>query len=137
VQSTLADSGPLIALFDKSDRHHRRVRGFLKARRLKLITTWPVITEVCAVLPRLCALDFLEFVSRGGVAIEGPATADLDRALELLKKYADLPADFADISLVVLAERLGIDIVMSLDSDFAVYRIAGRKRFRNLLAAER
>jgi len=42
--------------------------------------------------------------------------------------------DFADVSLVVLAMREGLDRIVSLDSDFEIYRLAGKKRFRNLLA---
>jgi predicted nucleic acid-binding protein len=134
VQSTLTDSGPLIALFDCDDKHHRRVRDYLKTHKLRLVTTWPILTEVCAVLPRSCALDFMEFVARGGVAIEDLLSTDVARILDLLRKYADLPADLADVSLVALAERSGRDVILSLDSDFAVYRLAGRRSFRNLLA---
>lgn len=137
MQNTLADSGPLIALFDRDDKHHRRVRDYLRSKSLRLVTTWPVVTEVCAVLPRRCALDFLEFVERGGVTVEDLSAADLTRILDLLKKYADLPADFADISLVVLAERTGRDAVLSLDSDFAVYRLPGRRPFKNPLGQRR
>jgi uncharacterized protein len=47
--------------------------------------------------------------------------------------YRDLPADFADASLVALAERRGIYDVISVDDDFTVYSTAARRRFRNLL----
>ena len=47
-----------------------------------------------------------------------------------MKKYADLPRDFADATLVVIAEELNTDLVFTVDRDFDVYRIRGRKRFR-------
>jgi len=49
-----------------------------------------------------------------------------------LKKYDDLPADFADASLVAMCERRGIAEVATLDSDFDVYRTADRKHLRNV-----
>ncbi len=55
----------------------------------------------------------------------------LQRTRILLEKYSDLPMDYADATLVVLAEELGTDTVMTTDRrDFEVYRIRGRKRFR-------
>ena len=50
---------------------------------------------------------------------------------DLVQKYADLPMDFADASLVVLAEDLGTNFVFTTDfRDFEVYRIKGRRRFQ-------
>jgi uncharacterized protein len=51
------------------------------------------------------------------------------RMKQLMEKYKDMPMDFADASLVVAAENLGTNKVFTLNSDFAVYRIAGRKSF--------
>jgi uncharacterized protein len=135
VKSTLVDSGPLIALFDRDDKHHKRVRIFLSRNRLGLVTTWPVLGETSALLPRAAALDFFEFVCRGGLAVRDLSSADLDVILSISRKYADVPMDFADASLVALALRDGFDAILSLDSDFEIYRLAGKKRFRNLLSA--
>lgn len=135
--STLVDSGPLIALFDRDDRHHRRVASFLEAERLELVTTWPVLTEVSALLPRAAALDFVEYVCRGGVVVENLGQDDLGVMLSLGRKYADVPMDFADASLVALAMRAGMDTILSLDRDFDIYRLAHKKSFRNLLSSAR
>ncbi|HXZ46904.1 MAG TPA: hypothetical protein VEH02_09285 [Pseudolabrys sp.] len=137
MKNTLVDSGPLVALFDRDDRDHRRVRNFLESRRLRLVTTWPVLTEVCALLPRRSGLDFLEFVARGGVGVESLAEADIPGLLTLSRKYADRPMDFADASLVMLAMKTGLDAILSLDADFSVYRLPGKKPFKNLLALSR
>jgi predicted nucleic acid-binding protein len=134
VQSTLVDSGPLIALFDRDDRHHQRVKAFLRAHSLRLLTTWPVLTETCALLPKSAALDFLEYIGRGGVILEPLDQADVSALLALSRKYADVPMDFADASLVVLAMKTGLDTIVSLDRDFEIYRLAHRKTFKNLLA---
>ena len=60
-----------------------------------------------------------------------PSTeVSLRRCLALIEKYSDLPMDFADATLVVLAEELDADRIFTVDRDFHVYRIYGRKRFR-------
>jgi predicted nucleic acid-binding protein len=134
VQSALVDSGPLIALFDRDDRHHERVKAFLKTHPLRLFATWPVLTEVCALLPQQCAWDFMEFVQRGGLWLEALETDDIAAILEQSRRYADRPMDLADASLVILAIRLGINRILSLDADFDIYRLPGKKACRNLLA---
>lgn len=135
MQSALVDSGPLIALFDRDDRYHAPVKTYLAKARLKLVTTWPVLTEVCAILPEGAADDFIEFVCRGGLKVAQLEADDLSVMLALRRKYADRPMDFADASLVAIALRDDEDRIVSLDSDFEIYRLAGKKRFRNLLTA--
>jgi predicted nucleic acid-binding protein len=66
------------------------------------------------------------------LGLDAQTHQDLARIREIIAKYADLPADFADASLVALAERRGLFAVASVDSDFTVYRGATRRRFRNL-----
>jgi len=51
----------------------------------------------------------------------------------LIHKYADRPIDFADASLMVLAALQKMHSILSLDADFTVYRLPGKKRFRNPL----
>lgn len=135
--NTLVDSGPLIALFDRDDKHHRRVKAFLKSNSLRLVTTWPVLTETCAMLTAQAALDFLEFVERGGLVPEALSREDISSILALSRKYRDRPMDFSDASLVVLGANTGISNILSLDQDFAIYRLPGNKAFRNLLAEGR
>jgi predicted nucleic acid-binding protein len=71
MQSTLVDAGPLIALFDKSDRYHKRAVSFLKQSQGLLITTWPVITEVSHMLDfsAKTQINFLKWINRGGLQI--------------------------------------------------------------------
>ena len=59
-----------------------------------------------------------------------PATPDsLRHCRRLMEKYSDLPMDFADATLLVLAEELNTDNVFTVDCDFRIYRIRGRKHF--------
>jgi uncharacterized protein len=137
VQSALVDSGPLIALFDRDDAYHGSVKSFMKTTPLKLTTTWPVLGEVCALLPRLAASDFMDFACRGGVDVDDLDVTDPSSIVALSRKYVDLPMDFAEASLVVLAIKRNVDVIVSLDRDFDVYRLAHTKSFKNLSSSLR
>jgi len=56
--------------------------------------------------------------------------SDLERCAELMMKYSDLPMDFADSCLVFLAEQYNLNTIATIDRDFSVYRIQGRKKFK-------
>ncbi len=79
-------------------------------------------------------LDFLEWISRGGVEIHNIQNHDFGRLKELIIKYQDLPMDFADSCLVYIAEQLDINAIATIDRDFTIYRIKGRKKFKVLLS---
>ena len=136
MKKILMDSGPLIALFDSSDRFHSVSVAFIKSNTRPLVTTIASITETLHLLDfnRDAQIDFLEWVSRGGVEIHDIQTRDFKRLKELTEKYRDLPMDFADSCLVYLAEQLDIDTIATIDRDFTIYRINGKKTFKNLLA---
>jgi predicted nucleic acid-binding protein len=57
---------------------------------------------------------------------------DMPRIAELTQKYADIPADFADATLIVTAEKTGIREIISLDKDFEIYRLPGKERIQNV-----
>jgi len=90
-----------------------------------------VLTESTHLLSHVSGgtLACIDFVVRGTVLV--PSTdISLKRCRTLIEKYSDLPMDFADATLVVLAEDLNTDLVFTLDGHFRVYRIRGAKQFR-------
>ncbi|CCU80976.1 hypothetical protein HSACCH_02475 [Halanaerobium saccharolyticum subsp. saccharolyticum DSM 6643] len=124
MKNTLVDAGPLIALFDKDDIYHKQMLEFLKSYNCHLYTTWPVITETLYVLSfsTEVQLDFLSWLDRGGLRVLNFDQNILKRVIDLTKKYNDLAADFADASLVAVAEREDIKDIVSIDSDFNLYQ---------------
>lgn len=126
--AVVADSGPLIALFNRSDAWHQPITSWLKSNpQVRLVSTWAVATEVCALLARRvgngAALDFLRWVERGAVELDTPQPgASIRAVLQISLRFADLPLDLADASVAEAASRLGIDHVLTIDSDFDVYR---------------
>ena len=135
MRNILIDAGPLIALFDKDDKYHKKVLDVVGRVRAVLVTTWPVITETCHMLDFSveAQLDFLEWASHGGLQITELGGADLDRMIDLTKKYRDRPMDLADASLIVTAEKLDLKQVISIDRDFDFYRKADKKPLENIL----
>ncbi len=135
MKKILIDSGPLTALFDSSDRFHHTSVAFVKENKHPLITTIASITEVLHLLDfnRNAQIDFLEWINRGGVEIHNIQNKDFHRLKALTEKYRDLPMDFADSCLVYLAEQLNISSIATIDRDFTVYRIKGRKPFKMVL----
>lgn len=134
----VVDSGVFIALFDSSDRYYQQAKSFIQnLSGSRLHTNLPVITEVVHMLDfsQQAQQDFLFWVSQA-TQIDGNTAEDWDRILALLEKYSDLPADFADASLVGLCERLNTRMVASVDSDFTVYRDYARNHFTNVFWAD-
>lgn len=137
----LIDAGPLIALFDNSDKYHQQAKCRLEEYRKdvqgRLITTWPIMTEVTYILKAHvhlnAQLDFLKWISLDGMEIFDLTKDSLFRIGELQKKYSDISMDFADATLLITAEVLNINKVFSIDKDFSIYRIFGKKHFENLM----
>ncbi len=132
-QRIIIDSGPMIALFDNSDKYHQLALAFIKrAGNATLVTNIAVITEVTHLLDFSFAAqrDFLQWAERA-LAVDQQTISDWPRVLWLLEKYQDLPADFADASLVALCERLNCFNVASVDSDFTIYRARKNQIFDN------
>ena len=136
MKKILIDSGPLIALFDSSDKFHHKSIEFIKANKLPLITSIASITDTLHMLDfnRNAQIDFIEWISRDGVEVHNIQNRDFSRLKELTEKYHDLPMDFADSCLVYLAEQLDINTIATVDRDFSVYRINGKKHFKIVLS---
>lgn len=129
----VVDTGPLVALFDHSDVDHLPARDFFFRHEFYGIVTVAVIAEVTHLLgfqPR-AAIEFLQWLKRAALRIE-QVGADLDRIIELMTKYAGVPMDFADATIVAACERLHIRDIITLDSDFLIYRVRDRQQFHNL-----
>lgn len=135
MKSSLIDAGPLIALFDNSDQYHSKVMNFLRGYEGRLISTWPVLTEVIYMLDfnTRTQLDFLDWVRDGGIEVHNLEQWQLGGFREKMEKYSDLPADFADTTLLEVAESRDIENIITLDQDFNIYRLSGNKSFTNLL----
>jgi predicted nucleic acid-binding protein len=129
----LLDTGALVSLLDRSQAHHARFVTFFEAWPGEVVSTEAVLTEAAHLLSRTRggANAALDFILEGGAVLVPSTISSLQRARGLLEQYQDLPMDFADATLVVLAEDLSTDLVFTTDHrDFSVYRIRGQRQFQ-------
>jgi predicted nucleic acid-binding protein len=129
---TLIDAGPIIAYFDQMDDWHREATIFIDTFTGQFVTSEPVITEVMWQLrsDHNVQNEFLQRVAAGVFLPESLSGRDFVRIAELNIKYAGLPADIADLSLLAIAERRQIMAILSLDREFDYYRI--RRGYKNV-----
>ena len=124
----LVDTGPLVALIDagQGDIHQRCVETYQNIRE-PMLTTWPCWTEAMYFLSDLRGWKGQEvlwqFLERQVVSLHSADQTECHRIKVLMETYQDIPMDLADASLVSVAERLSIQRIFTLDSDFYVYRI--------------
>jgi hypothetical protein len=131
----LLDTGALVSLLDRSQREHARCARFFESWPGSVLSTEAVLTEATHLLGRLSGgrRACIDFFLSGGAVLVPTTLAALRRARALMDQYASLPMEYADATLVGLAEELGSDLVFTTDRrDFGVYRIGGRRPFRVL-----
>lgn len=133
----LADTGALLAYLDGADQWHARCRLALAQCRLPLTTSTAVLTELFHLVgDSQRELDITwQFVRSGALTVASLSDRDLPDIEALMRKYHDRPMDYADATLVHLAQRESVSTVFTIDhDDFETYRVGGRKRLRILPA---
>lgn len=138
--SLLLDTGGLVTLLDRSQRNHRAFVEFFDSWQGAVVSTEAVLTEASHLLGRVPGgrTACLDFFLAGGARLIPQSRVTLERCRALVERYADVPMDFADATLVVLAEDLGTTLVLTTDrKDFSVYRIGSRRRFEIVPPADR
>jgi hypothetical protein len=128
--SGLLDTGGILALLDRDDAWHDRCRAAFERLRLPLATSAAVLAELFHLLAPHEHDAAWRFLRSGAVRVLPVSDPDLPEIDLLMRKYRDRPMDFADATLVRLARRQKLTAVLTVDDDFLVYRIEGRRRFR-------
>lgn len=129
----LLDTGPFVALVDRSEKLHDACVGALESWMGAIVTTEAILTETLYLVgPQWRAQKAaLEFILRGAFQMVPSSNASLQRVAVLMERYRNVPMDFADATLVVLGEELETDRVFTLDRrGFSTYRMNQRKPFR-------
>lgn len=136
----LVDSGILLSYYQQREPLHDAVVAFFDQNAAQLITSPICIAEVLWLLgdpgdARVLAAQnhLLRAVGQGGIDMVHLQREDYERIADLNTRYADLPGDFADLTLVALSERLDVRAILSLDGDFDVYRCFRREPFERIL----
>jgi predicted nucleic acid-binding protein len=135
VANGLIDTGAILALLDRSDRWHTVCVDAFRQLRLPLLTSEAVITEVFHLVgdSRHEMEAAWKFVRSGALTLGIIEPAELTHLHSLMSRYWDRPMDFADATLVYLARRESLSVILTVDqTDFATYRIEGKRQFRVL-----
>jgi len=130
--AVLVDTGPLVALLDRSDPDHVACQETLSSLNDSMVTVWPVITEAMYMLRAYWQAQeaLWEMIEIGAVEMLQLGIDDVPRMKELMRKYRDLPMDLADAALVRAAERERLRRIFTLDRrDFQIYRPSRIGRF--------
>ncbi len=131
----LLDASVIVALLNRNDHYHDLCVAAVDTLESPLVTCEAVIAETCYLLRKFPpAVDtVLENVAKGVFQIPfhlSRAAVDIRR---IIRKYRDVPADFADACLIQMAEELGAGEILTLDGDFHIYRWGRNKPFRFLI----
>ena len=130
----IVDAGPLVALIDKGQTDaHEKCSAVLRQLSGPLLTSWPCLAEAMYLLGKLRGWEgqkaLWNYLEVKAVLIHYQYEPESARMRVLMEKYANVPMDLADASLVVIAETAGLRQVFTLDDDFYIYRINNRDSF--------
>ncbi len=131
----LLDTGALVSLLDRNEPLHQRCREVLREWRRPIVSTEAILTEASHLLGQLPdgRARCIDYFVRGAAILVPTTSGMLRRCRTLVQRYADVPMDYADATLVALAEELDTDVVFTTDRrDFEIYRVADRRPFRIL-----
>jgi predicted nucleic acid-binding protein len=129
----LIDTGAILALLDRTDRWHDVCVDAFRQLRIPLLTSEAVLIEVFHLVgdTRTEMEAAWKFVRSGALVLGTIEDAELSHLHALMSRYWSQPMDFADATLVYLARRESLSIILTVDqADFRTYRIEGKRQFR-------
>jgi len=126
--AAIVDTGPLVALIDRAERHHGWIAARIEELDAPLLVCEPVLAEAMYLLARYAKAQeaVLELVQNGALKVAFRIDEHGTELRRLLQKYRDTPMSPADACIVRMAEIHERHAVLTLDSDFMVYRKHGR-----------
>lgn len=127
--NVVVDTGPIVASLDADEANHAWAVNRLEELRSPLLTCEAVLTEASYLVARAGARPsvVVDLVTRGMLAVVNVLEQESDAVGRLMRRYANVPMSLADACLVRIAERTANATVLTLDSDFRIYRQKGRR----------
>jgi predicted nucleic acid-binding protein len=123
----ILDAGPIVALLNRRDASHRWVVDVVKTLRQPFVTCEAVVAEACHLLRHLGGDLVTELGERGFLSISFALEGQWLSVRSLMHRYANVPMSLADACLVRMSELDPAARVLTMDSDFKVYRRNGRQ----------
>ncbi len=132
IPAGLIDTGAILALVDRNDEWHQACVKTYDQHRLPWLTTEAVLTETFHLVRDNLRDDraIWTLLRSGAIRMSVIANEELPQIHALMSEYSDRPMDFADATLVHVAARERLSVILTIDhDDFETYRLPGRKRF--------
>jgi uncharacterized protein len=130
-RTVIMDTGPWVALIDRKESRHAECVEWLRQFEGDIYSSEAVLTEVLYLLnfsPKAQSAA-IDFVVTGAITMVPSSLESLKRVKSLMEKYKDISMDYADATLVSLAEDLVIHHIVTFDNHFEIYRLSSKKRF--------
>jgi predicted nucleic acid-binding protein len=120
----LLDTGPLVALLNRREKAHARVKAVLEQLPSPLFTVEPVLTEAMFLLRGIKGAPekVLHLVRDGLLRVPMSVETEAIALAQLVARYSNVPMSLADACLVRLVELMPDASVLTLDDDFRIYR---------------
>jgi hypothetical protein len=128
----MMDTGPWVALIDRSEERHEDCVEWLRDFRGNILSSEAVLTEVLYLLnfSQRAQSAAIDFVLSEAIILVPSSLDSLKRTKRLMEKYKDIPMDYADATLVSIAEDFSITHVVTFDAtDFGIYRLSSKQSF--------
>ncbi len=138
ITNVLADTGPLIALLDRRDQHHAWAEAQFDRIAPPLLTCEAVLAEACHLAPRTGRgpHELLQLLERGVLRVAFDLGENVGHVSSLMRRYGNVPMPLADGCLVRLSELVSGCVLLTLDSDFHIYRRHRRQRIPLMMPPE-
>ena len=129
IQKALLDTGPLVAALNRRDQYHLWATAQLARISPPLLTCEAVLSEACFLLQNLKGASeaVVKLVNNGLLKVPFCLEEEASPVKTLLARYSDVPISLADACLVRMAEQHSNSVLLTLDSDFRIYRKHGRQ----------
>lgn len=128
----LMDTGPWVALIDRSEKQHQKCVEWLRNFRGNILSSEAVLTEVLYLLnfSNKAQMAALDFVLNGAITLVPQSLESLKKAKGLIEKYKNVPMDYADATLVVIGEDFSTPHILTFDKKgFEIYRLSSKTPF--------
>jgi uncharacterized protein len=134
VKPVLLDTGVIVALLDRTEKAHRACAQAVHQLQMPIITCEAVIAESCYLLRSIPGAPeaVIENVAAGIFQIPFQLSRETAGLKQVLRKFRDRKIDLADACLIRLADEFEAADILTLDSDFTIYRWGKNKPFRIL-----
>ena len=120
----IVDTGPIVALLNRRDKYHSWARNVMDTLEPPMFTCESVLSEACFLLSGLAGGPeaVLNLLVADVVRVDFRLESEITPVRGLMRKFADVPMSLGDACLVRMTEIEPESVVVTIDSDFRVYR---------------